>query len=105
MDAVWLLYRTNAPGDNFMLFDNYTINAEAPPPSPPQLRLLGRTIDGQTLLRLTGDNNTRFAIEAATNLSNWIALKTNQTTDGSFDHVDSTASSFSRRFYRARWIP
>ena len=105
VDAVWDLYITNAPGDNFMVFDNYTITAEALTPPGPRLILLGSTGDGQTLLRLNGQNGSKFAIEASTNLVNWTALKTNLVTDGSFDHVDTGAPAFTRRLYRARWVP
>ena len=104
VDAVWNLYLTNAPGNNFMLFDNYTITAEALTPPRPRLTFLGRTSNGQTLLRLNGQNGSKFAIEASINLVNWTALKTNLVTDGSFDYVD-TAAAFSRRLYRARWVP
>src|SRR5436190_6207469 len=103
VDAVWTLYITTAPGDNFMLFDNYTITAEAL--TPPRLTFLGRTGNGQTLLRLNGQTGSKFAIEASTNLVNWTALKTNLVTDGSFDYVDTGAPAFSRRLYRARWVP
>jgi hypothetical protein len=105
VDAVWNLYLTNAPGDNFMVFDNYTITADVFAPARPHLTLLGRTSDGQTLLRLNGQNSSKFAIEASTNPLNWTPLKTNLVTDGSFDYVDSGAPAFSRRLYRARWVP
>lgn len=91
-----------------MVFDNYTVTAEALPPAAPpapRLTLLGRTPDGQASLRLAGQNGSKFAIEASTNLLHWTALKTNVVLDGSFDHVDSGAPAFSRRLYRARWVP
>jgi len=104
VDAVWNLYLANLPGDNFMLFDNYTITADVFIPPRPRLTWLGRA-NGQTLLRLNGQTGSKFAIEASTNLVNWTALKTNLVTDGSFDYVDTSAASFSRRLYRARWVP
>ena len=105
VDAVWNVYLPSAPGNNFMLFDNYTITADTFTPPRPRLTLLGRTSDGQTLLRLNGQNGSQFAIEASTNLVNWTALITNLVTGGSFDYVDSAAPAFKRRFYRARWVP
>jgi hypothetical protein len=69
------------------------------------MTLLGRAGNGQTSLRLTGQNGSKFAIEASTNLVNWTALNTNLVTDGSFDHVDTGAPAFTRRLYRARWVP
>jgi len=105
VDAVWALNLPNSAGDNFMLFDNYTITADVLPPPRPKMTLLGRTGSGQTSLRLTGQIGSKFAIEASTNLLNWTGLITNQVTSGSFDYVDTGAPAFSRRFYRARWVP
>jgi len=99
VDAVWELRATNAPGDNFMLFDNYTITAD-----PARLTVLSRA-GGQTFLRLTGPNGYRFAIDGSTNLVNWTALRTNSISVGSFDYTDTSSSALNRRFYRARWVP
>jgi hypothetical protein len=105
IDAVWSVYDSFAPGNNFMLFDNYQITAESPAPTPAHLQNLGRTSDGQFLLRLTGEPGCNYAIEATTNSVNWSALKTNNATDGAFDYVDTAAPNFPWRFYRARQVP
>ncbi|MBI3851418.1 MAG: hypothetical protein HY298_14250 [Verrucomicrobia bacterium] len=105
VDAVWFIFTPGAPGNNFMLFDNYQITAESLLPTPVRLQSLGRTGDGQFILRLTGDAGCSYVIEGTTNLVNWSALKTNNATDGTFDFVDSAATNFSRRFYRARQVP
>jgi hypothetical protein len=105
VDAVWLVGGTNGPGDNYMLFDNYRITAEAltvTPVPPAQLQFLGRTPQGWALLRTTGATGTSWSLDATTNFVNWTALVTN----GSyFDYIDTTAAPFSRRFYRARLVP
>jgi hypothetical protein len=108
VDAVWLVYDTNAPGNNYMLFDNYHITAEAltvTPVPPSQMEFLGRTAQGWTLLRTSGSNGTRWSIDATTNFVNWTALVTNTISSSYFDHVDMTAPPFTRRFYRARLVP
>ena len=105
VDAVWLIANPELPGDNYLLFDNYQLTAESRSPLRPRLQLLGRTGDGQTLLRLTGPSGTRFAIDATTNFTSWTPLKTNVTSDGSFDHIDTSASHSLQRFYRGRWVP
>ncbi len=105
VDAVWVLLNPTNAGDNYMVFDNYKITAEAVLPSAPRLQALGRTADGLFLLRVLGQSGARFAIDATTNLTQWTALKTNVITDGFFDYVDSSAPAFARRFYRARWSP
>jgi hypothetical protein len=101
IDAGWIIYDPNAPGDNYMVFDDYLITASLP---SPQLRLLGR-LGGAPVLRLSGSPDMAFAIEGSTNLARWVPLKTNVSTGGTFDYVDDGAVGLPRRFYRARWVP
>jgi len=108
IDAVWLFNQingTNAPGDNFMIFDNYTITAQTLTNPTAQVQLLGRTAEGWTLLRVNGQNGWRWSLDATTNLVNWTALKTNPISGTFFDHVDTAASGRPHRFYRARLVP
>jgi hypothetical protein len=108
VDAVWivnLINGTNAPGDNYMIFDNYTVTAETIPVPPAQVQFLGRTGEGWSLLRVNGQNNSRWSLDASTNLVNWTALKTNVISGTNFDHVDTTSAGLPRRFYRARLVP
>jgi hypothetical protein len=104
VDAVWLYGQLDSPGDNYMVFDNYNVTAEV---LQPTLTALGR-LNNQFLLRLTGELNRDYAIEANTNLNSasWVALRTNNTsTSGSFDFLDTTSSALPRRFYRGRLLP
>jgi len=103
IDAVWLLYDPKAPGDNYMLFDNYRVTAEAM--SPAQMQLLDVTDKGWALLRVFGQAGSRWAVEATTNLINWTALSTNIVSGISFDVVDLTAAGWKQRYYRARLVP
>jgi len=105
VDAAWVLADPARPGDNFMLFDNYTITAELTPPAAPRLWLIERTLAGNVFLQLTGPPGARFAIDATTNLTSWTALATNTLDNGSFFYVDTSAAALSRRYYRARWVP
>ncbi len=101
IDAEWLIYDANAPGDNYMLFDNYRVTAEA----LPQMEFLGRTGKGWVLLRGFGPDGSRWAVEGTTNLLNWTSLKTNVVSGGYFDMFDMTAVGLNQRFYRARLVP
>lgn len=101
IDAVWGVYDTNAPGNNYMVFDNYRVTGTAP---PPQLKVLGR-IANAPVIRLSGYEGASFALEASTNLVNWTSLKTNVTAGGFYDYTDAGAAGLSRRFYRGRWAP
>lgn len=108
MDAVWSIYDTNAPGDNYMVFDDYRITADSitvPPPPPSQIRLLSRTSEGWALLRVFGQAGSRWSVDATTNFANWTPLTTNTVTGTSFDHVDMTTAGLAGRFYRARFVP
>ncbi len=101
IDAGWVIYDTNAPGNNYMVFDNYLVTASLP---PPQLNWLGM-LDGAPVLHLVGTPDMVFAIEASTNLAQWSPLATNVATGGSFDYVDHGTTGLPSRFYRARWVP
>jgi hypothetical protein len=101
IDPAWIIFDTNAPGDNYMVFDDYTITASLP---PPKLSWLGM-LNNAPILRLSGTPGMSFAIDASTNLLAWVPLKTNITTGGSFDYVDTAAAGLPRRFYRGRWVP
>ncbi len=105
IDAVWFIYDTNAPGDNYMLFDNYRVTAEASSVTPAQMQFLGRTSEGWTLLRVFGPGGSRWAVEATTNLFNWTALSTNVVSGSYFDMVDTSAAGLKQRLYRARLVP
>lgn len=105
IDAVWLVYDTNAPGDNFMLFDNYRVTAEALPTTSARMEFLARTVEGWTLLRVFGPDGSRWAVEGTTNLLTWSALKTNVISGSYFDMVDTTAAGLTQRLYRARRVP
>jgi hypothetical protein len=101
--AMWAYGNPSAPGDNFMLFDNYSVTASGPG-QPPRLTPLG-LLAGQFLLRAFGEPGCKYAVEVSTNLQQWTAIKTNTATDGSFDFLDSGSVGRSQRFYRARLVP
>jgi hypothetical protein len=104
VDATWLPGTPGKAGDNYMLFDNYLVTADVLPPPPALIQTLG-FVSGQFLLRVTGQTNARYAVDASTNLASWTALKTNVATGGYFDYLDTGSAGLKQRFYRARWVP
>jgi hypothetical protein len=105
IDAVWVYGSINAPGDNFMVFDNYKVTAEASAPLPFQLESLGHLSNDAFLLRLSGEPGRSYAIEATTDFLDWFALKTNTAgTDGTLDFLDTTATNYRHSFYRGRLV-
>ncbi len=105
IDATWLVYDTNAPGNNYMVFDNYQVTVESLPPPRATLRTLGRTSDGLFLLRLLGASGFSYAIDGTSDFRLWTPLKTNVVTGGYFDFIDSSAPLYVKRFYRGRLVP
>lgn len=104
LDAVWLRGGANA-GDNFMVFDNLLITADLASVPAPTLNKPLAIGGGQYLIRVNGTEGVKFAVQASTNLTSWIALKTNVISGGYFDYLDTTAVGLPRRYYRAKWIP
>ncbi|HEU5071850.1 MAG TPA: hypothetical protein VFV96_15715 [Verrucomicrobiae bacterium] len=104
-DAVWVPADSSQPGDNYLLFDNYAITVDAPVQIDASLQPPLAVGGGQYVLRVKGKENARYAVEASTNLLNWLPLKTNVVTGGYFDYLDAGAAGLKQRFYRARWVP
>jgi hypothetical protein len=103
IDAVWVHGTLFAPGDNYMVFDDYSVTARAAPVKP-RLTPLGFA-GGRFLLRVEGDSGADYAIEASTTLADWTAIATNRATAGSFLFLDESAPARQRRFYRAFLVP
>ena len=104
IDAVWVNRQVGLYGDNYMVFDNYSVTAE---PYPFWLDPVERLNNGAFLLRLTGEPGRKYAIDVTTDFVDWSALTTNSASadDGKFLFSDETATNYSRSFYRARLVP
>lgn len=101
VDAVWAIRTPGSPGDNFMVFDNYRVEAESTvsPPVPPRLEPLGVLPPNGFGVRCLGTTGRTYVLEGSGNLGVWQALKTNAIpSDGYFDHVDRGGGP--HRFYR-----
>ena len=57
---------------------------------------------GQFGFAVSGLSSGQYIVQASTDLVNWVSV---QTDSAPFNFVDSNASQFSRRFYRAAYIP
>jgi len=51
---------------------------------------------------LLGAANSSYIIQASTNLTDWVALTTNSSPSGIINFIDTNASGFIQRFYRAQ---
>ena len=105
-DAEWVLGITNKPGNNYLIFDNYTVTADALPSVVPSVQSPVTVAGGQKQIRVSGKNNAAYAIEGSTNLVKWTSLRKNvANSSGYFDYTDTNAPALKQRFYRARWVP
>ena len=104
VDAVWAIRRKGSPGDNYLLFDDYQLTAEATTSIPPVLEVVGRHEDGQFELLLHGEQRLKYAIDVSTDLVTWVGLATNVPPNGVWQFVDPTAPDYPLSFYRARQV-
>jgi hypothetical protein len=109
VDAGWFIDTINFPGNNSMLFDDFSLigigGVVTPPPAPPTISVLSKTATDATL-RVSGENGRNFAIDRSSSIGGaWTPLTTNTCSGGYFDAVDSTVTGSPIRFYRARWVP
>ena len=107
IDAIWSVRSPESPGDNYMLFDNYTISTEPLSSIPPRLEPTGLVSGGSYQARLYGEPGLVYRVEASTDLVHWETLLTftAPTPGGILDFQDTKASNFTHRFYRARQAP
>ncbi len=105
VDAVWALHQAGSAGDNYLIFDNYEIDAEPGATIPSLLELVGRDAQGQFSLMLHGERNMAYAIEVTDDFSaGWTPLATNRLATGLWNFTDTTATNYARSFYRAREV-
>ena len=104
IDAVWAIYKPDAPGDNYMVFDNYRIETLGDPPSPPSLLPLGHLPNGDFVIRIEGEAGGQYQVEATTDFQEWTVVreKVQLSQNGKLDWVDDSAPSNVSRFYRLK---
>ena len=102
VDALWLVNDGEKPGDNYMLFDNYSITRTGPARSELVIRLQGILPDNRTALRIYAEPGATYQVYASINLTDWVLIKTTTTSQGeySFDIIDDNAPQIPARFYQ-----
>jgi hypothetical protein len=90
------------PGDNFLLFDNYTITVGSVPSIQPRLEATGIGADGSYQARVYGEPGLVYRIESSTDLVQWTPVLTfTAPADGILEFQDPAAPDLRQRFYRA----
>jgi hypothetical protein len=103
VDAVWDIYIPNAPGDNFMLFDNYSITADVLPPRPPRPSLFAPRYARSFNLTFPTQSNFVYTVEFADRpqTANWTTL-TNLVGNGQIYVLRDYTATNAARYYRVR---
>ena len=105
LGPLWIYRKPEAPGNNYMVFDDYRIMVETSDPAPkapPTLAWTGWANDGRAMLQLGGDATTDYTVEVSDDLKTWTPLQTAKPGDTGKEVADSGAPGYARRFYRAR---
>lgn len=105
IDDVRVYNRALAGAEIYGLFQ-FESRQPNPPPEPPLINAftLSRLAFGPSQgfrLALVPPDGARFTIETSTDLKTWTSLITFPTNSGPFEFIDSSAVTFTRRFYRA----
>lgn len=107
IDAVWAIRTAGKPGDNFMIFDDYKITAQAVWTIPPVVEAMGILDGRQFLIRVLGEPGVFYALEATTDFFQWgeINRKIAQSPGGIAEFTDPLVAGRPARAFRARAIP
>jgi hypothetical protein len=96
------IFLSGGTGSSSYSSNVYSMSLPAPPVAP--TLLAGGFTNGNFQLQLTSTNNTGFGLLASTNLMTWTNVGWGFTdTNGLLHFMDTNASGFPRRFYRAYW--
>jgi len=92
----------SAPENAFVLFDNVRVeDLGADVLQSPHFVSVTALTNGLQLL-FSGAAGQDYVIEASTNLMSWTPIRVLTGSNGPLSFIDSAATNFSRRFYRAR---
>lgn len=106
IDAVWILRDPNNPGDNYMVFDDYRITVERPPPAPLRVEPVGMLTSGAFIVRVHGEPGQQYVVETTNNLEQWGTLGTGTAQNpGGFFDIQDTSGRHPQRLFRARPYP
>jgi len=93
---------SSADGKTFAEFSSGAIYLSVPPPSQPAaLFATANLTNGVAAFQLTGQPGYTYAIQASTNLADWMTIATLVNTNGTVTFFDPSSTNYNQRFYRA----
>lgn len=100
-DAVWAVRNPAAPGDNFMVFDEYMVVAEPYSTIPPTLEPAGFSEAGNFQFLIHGQEGVEYSVEVTDNFTAWFSLGNFVAPEGgTFLFEDTFSPEYSLGFYR-----
>jgi hypothetical protein len=108
IDAVWAIRNPQTPGDNYMLFDDYRIEATALTEIPPTVEVIGPlATNGAFLVRIYGEPGVHYVLEATSDFKTWVSVASGDgpKPGGILDLQDASAGIHPHRYYRASSTP
>lgn len=105
VDAVWLITNMQGIGNNYMLFDNYRISAEALASIPSVLEPIGVDAQKNFEFLIHGEKGFRYSVEVTSDFNEWFSLGTYDNPNGAFRFQDTFAKDYQTGFYRLRQVP
>jgi hypothetical protein len=104
VDAVWIIRNPAGVGNNYMLFDDYRISAEAVTSIPGVLEPIGVNGAGHFTFNVHAEKGRSYSVDVTTNFSEWFSLGNFPNTTGTFLFEDTTSKGESKSFYRLRQL-
>ena len=104
LDAHWAVRTKGAPGDNYLLFDEYQVTIEPTDHIPTTIEPVGLNAKGEFELYLHGERGRQFSLDVTTDFRQWTSLGTKRLDEGYWFFTDTTSPGQARSFYRAREV-
>ena len=105
VDAVWVLRNTARPGDNYMVFDNYTVIAEDSFTLPAAIGDVMKNAEGNIQFRAFGEADWTYAVDVTSDFESWFSLGEFVMPEiGFFDFEDTTSQEYDYGFYSLRLV-
>jgi len=106
LDAHWAVRTKGAPGDNYLLFDEYQGDHRTHRTHPATIEPVGLNSKGEFELYLHGERGRRFSLDVTTDFRQWTSLGTKRLDEGYWFFTDTTSPGRPAASYRAReWHP
>lgn len=108
MDAVWFVRNTARPGNNYMVFDDYTVVAEDLEALPSMVTDLIILENGNAEFIAYAEEGRTYVVEVTDDLVNWFPAVEDEyliaPEGGAFLYEDPTSNEYSHGFYRLRLV-